>query len=359
MKKQKPKKEVLHPDDHFFSVVMREAANARAYLVNFYPQLSQQLDLDSLILGDTSFINPQFKTFDSDIVYRCRFKDSSEELYFSLLWEHKAYKEEEVAIQIGLYIFQALYKLSKDRDKKLEPVIPLLFYNGKGKWEPKSIKELFQEHPFFDIFKPYLPNFEFLFKNITGTPHEELLAIEERFFRSAMVAMANRYNADLLMEYISVIFDNDDQDHLKFMGTYFFAIIERSPEEIKKAIENLEFITKSKIMSTLTMLREEGKQEGLKVGKQLGLEEGEEKGKYKKEVITIRNMTLKKVSAVDIAEFLSLSLKYVQQIQKALKKEASIIAALAKKQLPAGIAKKMKVSVWLVEVVRDLQKNKL
>jgi len=184
-----PKKEVLHPDDHFFSVVMREAANARAYLVNFYPQLSEQLDLDSLLLADTSFVNPQFKTFDSDIVYRCRFKDASEELYFSLLWEHKAYKAEDVAIQIGLYIFQALYKLSKETDKKLEPVIPLLFYNGK------SIKELFQEHPFFDTFKAYLPDFEFLFKNITGTPHEELLAIQERFFRSAMIAMANRYNA--------------------------------------------------------------------------------------------------------------------------------------------------------------------
>jgi len=115
-------------------------------------------------------------------------------------------------------------------------------------------------------------------------------------------------------------------------------------------------------MSTLNMLREEGreegKQEGLKVGKQLGLEEGLKVGKYKKEVVAIRNMTLKKVSAVDIAEFLSLSLKYVQQIQKVLKKEASIIAALAKKQLPTRIAKKMKVSVWLIEVIRDLQKDK-
>jgi len=93
------------------------------------------------------------------------------------------------------------------------------------------------------------------------------------------------------------------------------------------------------------MLREEGRQEGLKVGK------------YKKEVIAIRNMTLKKVSAVDIAEFLSLSLEYVQQIQKVLKKEPSVIAALAKKQSPARIAKRMKISVWLVEVIRDLQKK--
>jgi len=357
MKKQKQTKEVLHPDDHFFSVVMREPENARAYLLNFYPQLSQQLDLDSLQLGDTTFINPQFKTFDSDIVYRCRFKDASEELYFSLLWEHKAYPEEEVGIQMGLYILQALYTLSKDKDKKLEPVIPLLFYNGKNKWEPKTIKELFQEHRFFDTFKAYLPNFDFLFKNITGTPHEELLAIEDRFLRSAMIAMASRYNADLLIEYISIIFEDDDQDHLKFMATYFFAVIERSSEEIKKAVENLEFTIKSKIMSTLTILRAEGFQIGFLEGEQKGIQKGRQEEAYKKDVIAIRNMTQQKFEISMIALVLDITTGYVQQIQKDLKKEATIIAALAKKQSPARIAKRLKVSEWLVEVIQEIQKK--
>ena len=217
--------------------------------------------------------------------------------------------------------------------------------------------------------------------SITGTPHEELLAIEERFFRNAMVAMANRYNADLLIEYISIIFDNDDQDHLKSVGTYFFAVIERSSEEIKKVVENLDLTTKNKIMNTLTLLREEGRlmgllegiEEGRKEGKQIGIKEGKQQGikegkqigiketEYKKDVIAIRNMTLKKLEPTVIAEFLSLTIKHVQQIQKELKKETSIFAALAKKQKqsPAQIAKRLKVSEWLVEVLQEVQKKQV
>jgi len=68
-------------------------------------------------------------------------------------------------------------------------------------------------------------------------------------------------------------------------------------------------------------------------------------------------MTLKKLQATVIAEFLSLPIKYVQQLQKELKKETNIVAALAKKQSPARIAKKLKVSKWLVEVLQELQKK--
>jgi len=357
MKKQTPKKEVLHPDDHFFSVVMREAENARAYLVNFYPKLAKKLDTNSLELANTSFVNPQFKVFDSDIVYRCRFKDSSEQLYFSLLWEHKTLPDKEVAIQVGLYIYQALYSLVKDKDRNLEPVIPLLFYNGKEKWEPKTIRELFKDHPFFDTFQQYLPNFDFLFKNITDTPHEELLAIEERFFRSAMIAMANRYKADLLIEYISIIFEEDDQDRLKSMATYFFAVIERSSKGIQQVVDNLEFTTKSKIMSTLTMLREEGKLEGIELGKKEGIQLGKKEGIYKRNVIIIRNMIMEKISINKISTFLSLSPNYVKDLQKDLQKESSILALLAVKKKPQQIAKQIKVNIWLVEVINELAKK--
>jgi len=374
MKKRTQPKEVLHPDDKFFSVLMRETENARAYLTNFYPTLSEKLDLDSLELEDTTFVNPQFKLFDSDIVYRCRFKHSSEQLHFSLLWEHKTIPEREVAIQIGLYLFQALYKLVKDKDKELEPVIPLLFYNGKEGWEPKTIKELFDPHPFFDTFKPFLPNFTFLFKNITNTPHEELMAIKERFFRSAMIAMANRYKADLLIEHISIIFEEDDQDRLKSIATYFFAIIERSTESIKQTVDNLEFTTKSKLMSTLTLLRLEGREagrlEGRKEGRLEGKEEGrlegiieglklgEEKAAYKKDILVIRNMTLEKISVDLIAKILEIKPSSIKKIQKDLKKEPKILAALLKKQNPEQIAKSLKLTVWFVEVIAEIAKKK-
>jgi len=344
MKKQN-KKEVLHPDDNFFKVVMRETENARAYLVNFYPSIAALLDLDSLQLSNTSFTNPRFKTFHSDIVYRCHFKDSKEALYFSLLWEHKSEPEEYVAIQVGLYIMEALYTLEKGKDTQLEPVIPLIFYNGKRNWQPKTVTELFQNHPFFDAFKAYLPNFQFLFKNITNTPATQLLAIQERFFRSSMIAMANRFNADLLIENISIIFEEDNPERLMKIATYFFAIIERSPKKIQDFVDNIEFTTKSKIMSTLALIKKEG------------IEEGIQKGLYKAAVITIRNMTRKKLEVALIAELSSNSIPFVKNIQKELKQEAKIKALLVKKQKTTKIAKQLKVSEWLVEVIRDLKKK--
>ncbi len=243
-------------------------------------------------------------------------------------------------------MMEALYTLVKKKDTKLEPVLPLIFYNGKEGWQPKTITELFQNHPYFDSFKTYLPNFQFLFKNITNTPPEELLAIEERFFRSSMIAMANRFNADLLIENISIIFEEDNPERLLKIATYFFAIIERSPKKIQDIVDNIEFTTKSKIMSTLALIKKEGREEGI------------EEGKYKKSISPIRNMTLKKLDVPSIAEFSDTTIAFVKQVQKELKLESKIKTLLTKKETPAAIAKKLKVSIWFVEVIRDLSKKK-
>ena len=156
-----------------------------------------------------------------------------------------------------------------------------------------------------------------------------------------MIAMANRYNADLLIEYISVIFEVDDQDRLKALCTYFFAIVERSPKEIQQVVKNIEFTSKPKFMSTLAQL----------------LAEGEIKGYYKKNIIAIRNMNRRKLSLELIAEFLSITIGTVKEIQKELKKESKIMALLTKKQKPAQIATHLKVNVWLVEVLEEILKK--
>ena len=160
-----------------------------------------------------------------------------------------------------------------------------------------------------------------------------------------MIAMANRYNADLLIEYISVIFEVDDQDRLKALCTYFFAIVERSPKELQKIVKDIEFTAKPNFMSTLAQLLEEGMAKGI------------EMWDYKKNVITIRNMVRNKISTNLMAEILSITSETVKKIQKELSKEKKIIALLTKKQKPAQIATHLKVNVWLVEVLEEILKE--
>ncbi|MFK7979638.1 MAG: hypothetical protein AB8G86_06630 [Saprospiraceae bacterium] len=158
--------------------------------------------------------------------------------------------------------------------------------------------------------------------------------------------MANRFNADLLIENISIIFEEDNQERLLKIATYFFAIIERSPKKFQDIVDNIEFTTKSKIMSTLALIKKEGREEGI------------EEGQYKKSITTIRNMTLKKLDILSIAEFSDNTIAFVKQVQNELKLEGKIKTLLTKKESPAAIAKKLKVSEWFVEVIRDLGKKK-
>jgi len=161
------KKKIQHPDDKLFKKVMEDKANAKAYLEEFYPELAKNLDLDRLQIQSESFLTPQFSAFKSDIIYRCPFKDSDEYIQYALLlWEHKSKPKKWVAIQLGLYIFLALEKMEKEKGRTIEPIIPLLFYNGKEKWIPKTLAELFSEFKFYHLIKDFIPSFDFLFKNL-------------------------------------------------------------------------------------------------------------------------------------------------------------------------------------------------
>lgn len=64
---------------------LEEKENAKAYLVEFYPKLAKKLDVEQLSLQSESFLTPEFNLFKSDIIYRCPFKNSEEQIYLSLI----------------------------------------------------------------------------------------------------------------------------------------------------------------------------------------------------------------------------------------------------------------------------------
>ena len=267
---KKTKKEIYQPDDIFFKFVMNKTENAKAYVQYIHPEWAERLDLNTMERQEETFLIPNLKSFDADINYRCRLKNSNQNISISFLWENKSVPEKYISIQVGLYLFLAYYKMTKTKGRNLEPIIPLFFYNGKKTWNPKSVYELFQEHPIIEEIKPFLPNFSFLFTDITKVPEEQLLNIEADFFRSAMTAMANRHDFDLLVKKFSIIFGigNNDEDILIAIGHYVFGIYERQPKDLQKEFPNIDKNVKSKIMTTLDYLRKEGKIEGETKAKQ-------------------------------------------------------------------------------------------
>ena len=290
---------------------MSDPEVVRAYLQHFYPEIAGIADLNTLQQQNTQSMRPNLKLFSADVVYRCQLKGGSgQHFHFCLLFEHKSEPDELVAVQIGLYIFLLLREQVKAQKQPLEPVLPLLFYNGKATWRPKRIREIFKGHPGCEVLKPYLPDFDFLFEDAHRLPPEALLKLDLSYFRSTILSMAFRHKPDLIFEYIEVIFEGaEDSDQVLSIITYILGVAERSPKRFLEELENTEFTTKPNVMSTLEQLLEMGREEGM----EKGLERGREEGIYKKSIFNLLKTAVHFPDwpAEKLAAFTELSMKMV------------------------------------------------
>jgi len=309
---------IHQPDDRFFKSAMSDPEVAKAYLQQFYPDIAALADLDTLQQQNAEALRPNLKLFSADVVYRCKLKgDSGQHFHFCLLFEHKSEAEEHVAIQIGLYIFLLLREQLKSKKHPLEPVLPLLFYNGKAEWQPKTLRQLFENHAAYGALEPFLPEFRFLYEDAHRLPPEELLKLDMSYFRSTVLSMALRHKPDLILEYIEVIFEGaKDSDQVLSVVTYILGVVERSPKKFLEQLENTKFTTKPNVMSTLEQLLEMGREEGLEKGMKKGMEKGLDKGVYKKSIFNLLKTALRfpELSVGELADFTELPQETVQEL---------------------------------------------
>jgi flagellar biosynthesis/type III secretory pathway protein FliH len=181
-----------------------------------------------------------------------------------------------------------------------------LFYNGEKEWQPKTVRQLFQGFPHFEKLKSHLPDFEFLFEDAHRLPPGELLKLELSYFRTALMSMALKHRVDLIFQYFEVIFEGtSDKDERLATITYILGVAERHADEVMEALDQKEFGTKSKVMSTLEQLLEKGRKEGR--------QQGQEVGKQKARVFNLLKTSTRfpQMSAVDLADITELEAEKV------------------------------------------------
>ena len=124
--------DIHQPDDRFFREAMSDPEVAKNYIQHFYPEIAHIAALESLRLENSVSIRPNLKQFEADVIYRCRFEGEKEaHFYFCLLFEHKSKPDKYVAVQVGLYIMELMLRSVKEAGRELDPVLPIIFYNGK------------------------------------------------------------------------------------------------------------------------------------------------------------------------------------------------------------------------------------
>ncbi len=306
---------VNNPHDRYFKEIFSGKSEASAFLKgSLSPELVKNIDFDSLKPLKDTFIDEELAENFSDLLYTVKYKGKTK-IQIALLFEHKSSPVEYPHFQLLKYMLK-IWEAGIKEKKTPVPVIPIVFYHGKKKWNQKRFENYFEGID--NNISRFLPSFEYFLNDLSKQSDEEIVKkYHEIKVRTALLLMKNIFDEARLKDRIPFIFygtrkiENTETGEKFFTATiyYLFNFVEKI-ENITEAIKTSSPKGGKIAMTIATQLEQKGLQRGL----QKGLYEGRKESViklFKKAGLTIDQ----------IVEYLELDRKFVVKILK----EANLI----------------------------------
>jgi predicted transposase/invertase (TIGR01784 family) len=280
--------------DKFVRESFSDKERAVAFFERFLPYpILYQLDFDTLTVRKETYINETLKEHFSDLVFEvCLKSDSSVKTDVVLLFEHKSSPDRNVLFQVGYYIF-AHWTRCLSENKEPKPIIPIIYYQGKGKWKVGNLSDQFKKYP--KEVKGYLPILNHIFIDLKTISKEQLMDMRSSMMTAAILAQQWRFNPIKFKEDLERIFrllpiESNYRNFLEMIVVYALNVSEISEAQLGETVKSISEPLKEKIMTTYTMLIEKGKLEGKIEGEQIGIQKGFEKGKLEEKYEVILSL---------------------------------------------------------------------
>ncbi len=161
---------ISSPHDKYFRQVFSGKAEMTDLIQNGLSNVAKHLDLDTLELDSTTYIDKKLGANYSDLVYNCVYKNQIT-IKIALLFEHKSSVVSIPQLQLLGYMLK-IWETNIKQDRKLMPVIPILFYHGKEEFEKKPFLDHFEGHD--EFLQNYLPSFDYEIINTHGFTDEQI-----------------------------------------------------------------------------------------------------------------------------------------------------------------------------------------
>ncbi len=255
--------------DSFFRKILSDNEIATDYLKSYLPSnISEKLDFSTLTEVSHTYVSKELRQRFADIVFTCKLRNETDgevraNVQISILIEHKSYVDKFAPFQIGSYLFSGYLKQIKNSED-LMPIIPILFYHGREKWEHKSIPDLFDNlgHDFLQ----FIPNFEYLNHSLWDLSDKQIEDLSNHFLTASLLTLKHCMEHDWLERNALKIFTRLTEKEGKLpeeLIIYFFSNSKTENVKFTEIIKSLPANLKDKIMSTLDMLIEKGKNDGI------------------------------------------------------------------------------------------------
>ena len=183
-----------NPHDQFFRAAFSRPDVARSFLTNYLPiEIVEKFDLDRLEITQESFVDDDLKPHHTDLLFRLELKSGGAAFVYVLL-EHKSYPDELAAFQVLKYLVRIWEKsLRSGKTKKLPPVLPVVLYHGKTKWQiNRQFADLFENA---DSFARFTPHFEYELCDLSEFDADKLKG--EAFLQATVFALQNAFSKTL------------------------------------------------------------------------------------------------------------------------------------------------------------------
>jgi len=192
--------------DKYFKEIFSRKEEMSDFITNALPQIAQFINIDTLQLDTTQYIDKKLQIGYSDIVYNCVYKNKIE-LKIALLFEHKSQTEDFPHLQLLGYMLK-IWQTNIKQKQHLMPVIPILFYHGSEDWNNKKFEDYFIGID--ETLKKYLPTFDYELINTKNFSDEQIKQMFQMLsLKTGILIMKHIFDEpDTLINELESIFEN-------------------------------------------------------------------------------------------------------------------------------------------------------
>jgi predicted transposase YdaD len=259
---------IKNSHDKFFKETFSNKEEAIDLLRNALPkQLLDKVNLTSLQLDNSSYIDEELKESFSDLVFDCKYKGETN-IKIAILIEHKSYVPAYPHIQLLKYMIK-IWDVNIKQKQKLVPVVPLIFYHGKEKWRPRKFHQYFEGYD--QDLAPFLPSFLFLLTDLSSYSEAEIRNIYNAItVQMSLLLMKSIFDEEKVYQDLPTIFSGvgqivETERGVKFFMSillYIYSNTEVEPGIITKTINKISTKGGEIAMTTAMKLEKKGKLEG-------------------------------------------------------------------------------------------------
>lgn len=148
---------ISNPHDILFKKFISTKRNAISFVKTFLPsEVKSIIDFSSIEFSKESYVTDQLLESFSDVILSFKLNDIDQEVFISILIEHKSYKDKYASFQILSYLAQGYQQQIKNKED-IKIIIPMLFYHGQETWEYQNTNDLYTGP---EALKKYFPKFD-------------------------------------------------------------------------------------------------------------------------------------------------------------------------------------------------------